>query len=68
MSGYNEIDVAERLKTTINSYMSKEELLAILEKINFVAIESCNLDLITDFIYNASEDEIERRTKNITIN
>lgn len=70
MSEYKDIntDVIERLEITINSYMSKEELLIILEKINFKAIESCNLDLITDFVYNASEDKIERRTKNISIN
>ena len=35
MSEYNELDVAERLKITINSYMSKEEFLTILQEINF---------------------------------
>lgn len=68
MSEYNEIDVAERLKVTINSYMSKEELLSVLEQINFKAIESCNIDLITDFVYNSREDKIEKRSKNININ
>ena len=68
MSGYNEIDIAENLKVTVNSYMSKEELLTILEKINFKAVESCNIDLITDFIYDESNDKIETRTKNININ
>lgn len=68
MSEYNELDVAERLKITINSYMSKEEFLTILQEINFKAIDTCNLELITDFIYNSNEDKIERRSMNININ
>ena len=67
MSEYNEMDVAERLKVIINSYVSKEEFLTILEQINFKAIENCNLDLITDFVYNSREDKIEKRSKNISI-
>lgn len=68
MSEYNEIDVAEKLEKTINSYMSKEELLTILEKMNFKAVESCSIYLITDFIYDSSDDKITTRTKNIDIN
>lgn len=68
MSEYNELDVAERLKITINSYMSKEEFLTILQEINFKAIDTCNLELITDFIYNSNEDKIEKRSMNININ
>lgn len=67
MSEYNEIDIEERLKIAIFSYMSKDELLAILEKIDFKAIESCNLSLITDVVYNSSTDKIETRTKSISI-
>lgn len=69
MSEYNEIntDVKERLQITENSYMSKEELLAILEKLNFKAIESCSLNLITDFIYDSEKDKIETRTKSISV-
>ena len=68
MKDYKELDLVERLNTTINSYMSKEELLTVLEKINFKAIESCNLYLITDFVYKANEDKIEIRSINININ
>lgn len=68
MSEYNEIDVKERLKIVENSYMSKEELLTILEEINFKAIESCNLNLITDFVYDSSMDKITTRSMSININ
>ena len=68
MSECNEIDVEKKKKKTINSYMSKEELLTILEKINFKAVESCSIYLITDFIYDSSDDKITTRTKNININ
>lgn len=67
MSEYNEIDIAERLKTTINSYMSKEEFIKILEEINFIAVESGSLNLITGFLYNKSEDKIEKKVKGIGI-
>ena len=61
------LGVKERLKTPENSYMSKEELLTILEKIDFIAVERCNVELITGFIYDASEDKITTRTKTINI-
>ena len=67
MSEYNEIDVKERLQITENSYMSKEEFLTILEKMDFKAVNCCSITLITDFIYNSSTDKIETRSKNITI-
>ena len=61
------LGVKERLKVAENSYMTKEELLTILEKIDFIAVERCSVELITGYIYDASEDEITTRTKSINI-
>lgn len=58
----------EKLKTTINSYMSKEEFLAVLKEIDFKSLKSCSIDLITDFIYDSSKDEITTRIKSIIVN
>ena len=59
--------VATGEQITENSYMSKEEFLTILEKMDFKAVNCCSITLITDFIYNSSTDKIETRSKNITI-
>lgn len=61
------LGIKERLKATEYSYMTKEELLTILEKIDFIAVERCNVELITGYIYDASEDKITTRTKTINI-
>lgn len=49
------------------SYMSKEELINLLQSIDFERIKECSLELITGFIINFETNEIKPLTKNINI-
>ena len=46
------------------SYLTKEELLKMLETIDFICVEQCKLDLITGFI-TTENDKIKPLSKTI---
>lgn len=46
------------------SYLTKEELLKILETTDFICVEQCKLDLITGFIIT-EDDKIKPLSKTI---
>lgn len=49
------------------SYMKKEEIIELLNNIDFVLVKKCDLELITGFICDGSTGEIKPLTKNIEI-
>ena len=51
-----EIDIDLSNSIEANSYIKKEELMNMLENIDFIAVREADLSLITGFI--ATEDEI----------
>lgn len=50
------------------SYLTKEELINMLNNIDFVRVEKCDLKLITGFICNYAEGEVRPLSKNIELN
>lgn len=49
------------------SYMKKEEIIELLNNIDFVSVKKCDLELITGFICDGSTGEVKSLTKNIEI-
>ena len=49
------------------SYLTKEELINMLNNIDFVRVEKCDLKLITGFICDYAEDEVRRLSKRIEL-
>ena len=50
------------------SYLTKEELINMLNNIDFVRVEKCDLKLITGFIYDYAESEVRPLSKSIELN
>ena len=49
------------------SYLTKEELINMLNNIDFISVKKCEIELITGFIINCEENNIRPLTKNIEI-
>ena len=49
------------------SYLTKEELINMLNNIDFVRVEECDLKLITGFICDYAEDEVRPLSKRIEL-
>lgn len=49
------------------SYIKKEELINLLNNIDFIGVKKCDLELITGFIADFSSGEVKPLTKNIEI-
>lgn len=49
------------------SYLTKEELINMLNNIDFVSVKKCEIELITGFIINCENNDIRPLTKNIEI-
>lgn len=49
------------------SYLTKEELINMLNNIDFVSVRKCEIELITGFIINCEDNNIRPLTKNIEI-
>ena len=65
---YNkEQDIENNVESRINSYLTKEEFINILNSIEFESIKQCRIELITGFIVNLETAEIKPLTKNIDI-
>lgn len=54
-------------KFKIDSYISKEEFIEIISKINFIKIKSADLELITGFICDNKNKNFQPLYKNIRI-
>ena len=50
------------------SYLTKEELINMLNNIDFVRVEKCDLKLITGFICGYAEGEVRPLSKRIELN
>ena len=61
------MDVKEKEFLIEKSYLTKEELIEILQKIDFSNVNNASLDLITGFIIN-DEGDIKSLSKRIEIN
>lgn len=57
----------EECKCKLDSYMSKEELLSIINNIDFMKVKFANLELITGCITDNKTKEFKILSKNITI-
>lgn len=49
-------------------YLTKEELINMLNNIDFVRVEKCDLKLITGFICDYAEGEVRPLSKRIELN
>ena len=49
------------------NYLTKEELINMLNNIDFISVKKCEIELITGFIINCEENNIRPLTKNIEI-
>ena len=50
------------------SHLTKEELINMLNNIDFVGVEKCDLKLITGFICDYAEGEVRFLSKRIELN
>ena len=50
------------------SYLTKEELINMLNNIDFVRVEKCDLKLIAGFICDYAEGEVRPLSKRIELN
>ena len=66
-----EIKNIEKVRTKMfeieKSYITKEEFINMISNIDFERVKRCELSLITGFIYNGDEDEIETLFKRIEL-
>ena len=60
-------DNVEEIEARFNSYLTKEELINILQTIDFKLVKCADLELITSIIYNAETKEYKPLYKNIRI-
>ena len=51
----------------VDSYLTKDELIAILNNISFKAIKRADLELITSHIISENQETLQLLTKNISI-
>ena len=62
-----ETDFLSESKFKLESYLKKDELLKILNDMDFIGVKECNMYLITGFIINAKNKEFKVLTKNVSI-
>ena len=61
------LDFIRTCNLKADSYVSKEEFINIINMLNFKAVRRANLDLITDIIVNANNEEMQVLSKQIDI-
>lgn len=59
------IDITKLNNIHIESYMTKEEFIKMIESLRFTHIKEYDIDLITGFEYNAEENKTNTRGYNI---
>lgn len=57
----------EEYKLMINSYMTKEEFITMINNLDFKCIKSCDLELITSFIVNCKDKSFKQLYKKVSI-
>lgn len=57
----------EEYKLMVNSYMTKEEFITIINNLDFKCIKSCDLELITSFIVNCKDKSFKQLYKKVSI-
>ena len=62
-----ETDFVSESKFELESYMKKDELLKIVNDMDFIGVKQCNMYLITGFIVNGKNKEFKVLTKNVSI-
>lgn len=60
-------DFINEFKWKVDSYLTKDELIAILNNISFKAIKRADLELITSYIIGENQETLQLLTKNISI-
>ena len=64
----NSEEIKIQQKKVETSYITKEEFIALIQTINFIAVKECDIDFITDFLANFETGEMKPLTKNIRLN
>lgn len=67
MSEYLNEEKINECKWKVDSYLTKNELIAILNNISFKAIKRADLELITSYIIGENQETLQLLTKNISI-
>lgn len=57
----------ERIFEIEKSYMTKEEIISLLQNIEFLGVERCDIRLITGYIADYKTGEVKTLSKNIEI-
>ena len=61
-------EIQDKMFEIEKSYLTKEELINMLNNIDFVRVEKCDLKLITGFICDYAEGEVKPLSKRIELN
>lgn len=51
------IDVTKLNEIHVNTYIKKADFIKMIENLNFVAIQNCNIDFITAFEYDGKDNK-----------
>lgn len=57
----------EEYKLMVNSYMTKEEFISMIDKLKFKCVKVCELELITGFIVNCKDKSFKELYKKVSI-
>lgn len=63
----NEMNTLPDIDIIKNSYISKEKFISMINELDFICIEECDIRCITGFVYDGNENKVTTRSYKINI-